>query len=70
HNKIYLSENDTGPDDSVHSLDGFFVIQDPRQTYRPEPLTASIYDMAPTILSLMELPLPLDMHGQTIITSH
>jgi predicted AlkP superfamily phosphohydrolase/phosphomutase len=66
HKKLYLSENDTGPDDSVHSLDGFFVIRDPKQTSIIESMTASIYDIAPTILSLLELPIPADMQGNAI----
>ena len=29
HDSLYLSENDTGPDDSVHSMDGVFVMDNP-----------------------------------------
>jgi predicted AlkP superfamily phosphohydrolase/phosphomutase len=29
HDSLYLSENDTGPDDSVHSMDGVFLLANP-----------------------------------------
>jgi predicted AlkP superfamily phosphohydrolase/phosphomutase len=29
HDSLYLSENDTGPDDSVHSMDGVFLMANP-----------------------------------------
>ena len=66
HKTMYLSENDTGPDDSVHSLDGFFSIRDPRHSHVKKPVTAQIYDIAPTILGLFNLPIPDDMQGKQI----
>jgi predicted AlkP superfamily phosphohydrolase/phosphomutase len=66
HRTLYLSENDTGPDDSVHSLEGFFIIKDPRQTSKSESVNASIYDISPTILSLFDLAIPEDMQGNRI----
>jgi predicted AlkP superfamily phosphohydrolase/phosphomutase len=66
---MYLSENDTGPDDSVHSLDGFFSIRDPRHPHEKKPVTAQIYDIAPTILGLFKLPIPDDMQGNQIMMS-
>ena len=33
HGGLYLSENDTGPDDSVHAMDGIFVLYDPARRY-------------------------------------
>ena len=29
HDSLYLFENDTGPDDSVHSMMGIFIMYDP-----------------------------------------
>ena len=30
HGSLYLSENDTGPDDSVHSMEGVFMLSNPK----------------------------------------
>ncbi|WP_456472356.1 hypothetical protein [Methanocaldococcus sp.] len=47
----YLLENDTGPDDAVHSEYGVFSLYVPgmEESKRVE---VSIYDFAPTVLSL------------------
>ncbi len=34
-NKLYLEENDKGPDDAVHDWDGVFIVYDPEGTMRP-----------------------------------
>ena len=65
HPTMYLRENDTGPDDSVHSKDGIFVIANGGVS-RGGPLTANLYDVAPTILTLMGVPVPADMRGSPI----
>jgi len=66
HNSLYLSENDTGPDDSVHSMQGIFIMYDPSKKYNSDLGNVSILDVAPTILHLMELPVPRDMEGKVI----
>src|SRR5260370_12961510 len=38
HNSLYLSENDTGPDDSVHAKHGIFVLRNPN-TQSPGKIT-------------------------------
>jgi predicted AlkP superfamily phosphohydrolase/phosphomutase len=67
HDSLYLDENDTGPDDSVHSMDGFFILHDPldpRDGRRvPE---QSILDVAPTLLKRLEMTVPTHMQGQPI----
>jgi predicted AlkP superfamily phosphohydrolase/phosphomutase len=69
HRTQYLSENDTGPDDSVHSHDGTFIIYDPQLEdhtgRRVEGL--SIYDVAPTILDRLNIPVPIDMKGTPLL---
>ncbi len=65
HKALYLSENDTGPDDSVHWMDGVFLIYHKKKekcTTKLERL--SIYDVAPTILDIMNIPIPQDMEGK------
>jgi predicted AlkP superfamily phosphohydrolase/phosphomutase len=53
HDSLYLSENDTGPDDSVHSMNGIFLMYDPKRNLGSKTLkNAKIEDMAPTLLKL------------------
>jgi len=65
HNKKYLLENDTGPDDAVHAQDGIYLIYDPRNRIKKRK-DARISDIAPTILSLMGIPIPEDMEGSVV----
>jgi predicted AlkP superfamily phosphohydrolase/phosphomutase len=56
HRSLYLMENDTGPDDSVHSMDGVFMMSKPG--WKPKKKTAEGLDVgmvAPTLLSLLGL---------------
>ena len=56
HNSLYLSENDTGPDDSVHSMDGVFMLFNPRRDLRGKELSGlQIQDIGPTLLRLYGL---------------
>ncbi|WP_202320736.1 alkaline phosphatase family protein [Archaeoglobus neptunius] len=50
----YLLENDTGPDDAVHSEYGVFALHTPEMK-GSRIVECSIYDVAPTILSLFGL---------------
>jgi predicted AlkP superfamily phosphohydrolase/phosphomutase len=53
HDTLFLSENDTGPDDSMHSMDGVLMIYDPKVSRGMEIKGASILDIAPTVLHLL-----------------
>lgn len=65
HNTLYLSENDTGPDDSVHWMDGVFLLYNKNKGNGHIKLDRlSIYDVAPTILNIMDMPIPNDMAGK------
>ena len=66
HNTLYLPENDTGPDDAVHSHHGIFIFYDPQRKIGKKIGTISILDIAPTILKVMGLPIPSDMEGKPI----
>lgn len=63
---IYADENDTGPDDANHAQEGLFILYDPSQKGRGRVTPAQIVDIAPTVLSLMGLPVPGDMIGKAI----
>ncbi|NWG09955.1 MAG: alkaline phosphatase family protein [Nitrososphaerales archaeon] len=63
HNSLYLSENDTGPDDAVHSQEGIFVMYDPRgKKKRLDRI--NIMDITPIILDIMDIPIPEDVEGR------
>jgi len=62
---IFTFKNDTGPDDANHAIDGMFICSDPRaRTGRRE---ISIFDMAPTVLTQMGLPVPHEMIGKNLL---
>lgn len=64
---IWTFENDTGPDDANHAQEGIFILNDrkERETVRAEKL--QLMDVAPTALELMEIPVPGDMRGVSVI---
>lgn len=65
---LFVYENDTGPDDANHSQQGVVIaarLGGPALPRAGQPLgPASIYDVAPTVLSWLGLPRPEAMQGQ------
>ncbi|MGH9921388.1 MAG: alkaline phosphatase family protein, partial [Nitrososphaerales archaeon] len=66
HNSLYLSENDTGPDDSVHWYDGIFILYNKRKKKGLRLERMQIYDVAPTLLEIMHTKVPSDMEGRIV----
>jgi predicted AlkP superfamily phosphohydrolase/phosphomutase len=68
HDSIYLSENDTGPDDSVHSMDGVFLMHDPSRNLGGKELRGlKIEDISPTLLEMFGVRNDSgDIDGRTI----
>jgi predicted AlkP superfamily phosphohydrolase/phosphomutase len=66
YDSLFLEENDTGPDDSVHSFDGVYVIDRPKSGAGSRGATESLLDIAPTILKMMGVPVPGEMQGRPI----
>ncbi len=64
HSELFLTENDTGPDDAVHDWEGIYLLSGTGKSGKgPE---QSILDVAPTLLSLMgRAPTP-GMQGKVI----
>jgi predicted AlkP superfamily phosphohydrolase/phosphomutase len=60
---LYLYENDTGPDEANHAQYGFFNWNGPAITPSSQPMDIDILDIAPTVLSQMNIPLPAEMLG-------
>jgi len=64
HDTFYLSENDTGPDDSVHDMNGVFLLYHKKKTNHVTKLNKlSIYDIAPIVLGIMNIAVPKEMQG-------
>jgi predicted AlkP superfamily phosphohydrolase/phosphomutase len=66
HDALYLPENDTGPDDSVHAMQGIFVLHDPEQIQGGAVENLTLLDVAPTVLDLMDVPVPPEMEGRPV----
>lgn len=65
HNDIHTLENDIGPDDANHAQHGIFVLHDNQhQGYQSN---LDIRDVAPTVLTLMDIPIPSDMQGHSTL---
>ncbi|MCI4324421.1 MAG: alkaline phosphatase family protein [Thermoplasmata archaeon] len=67
HPSLYLEENDTGPDDAVHSYDGVFAVSDPRSPTGSAIAAQAIRDVAPTLLAIGGLPIPRHIQGRRIV---
>jgi len=66
YNSLYLSENDTGPDDSVHSFDGVYAISDPAEGRGTTGPQEQLIDIGPTVLKILGVDVPADVQGRAI----
>jgi len=62
---LYLRENDTGPDDAVHAQEGMYILYDPLNPASRR-MDIDITDVAPSVLTVLGLPVPADMKGKVI----
>lgn len=62
----FTLENDTGPDDANHAQNGLFILHHPHKTGRGCVTGSQLMDIAPTVLSLMQIPIPKTMQGNVI----
>lgn len=62
---IYAAENDTGPDDANHAQQGMYIYYHPRESGQGAGPRCHLMDVAPTILELMDVPVPKDMQGRS-----
>jgi predicted AlkP superfamily phosphohydrolase/phosphomutase len=64
---VTLAENDLGPDDVNHHEEGLFLMAGPGTPGAHRELKdLSIYDVGPTVLHLMGVPVPPEMRGKVI----
>jgi predicted AlkP superfamily phosphohydrolase/phosphomutase len=59
-------ENDTGPDDANHAQEGMFILYQPNKKGRGHSEAYQLMDVAPTVLSLMGVPIPKVMQGKVM----
>ncbi|MBI5788564.1 MAG: alkaline phosphatase family protein [Candidatus Schekmanbacteria bacterium] len=65
-NTIHTFDNDTGPDDANHAQHGIFVMNTNDMGQKGCRENLQIMDVAPTILHLLGITPPDDMHGKII----
>ena len=63
---IYTFENDTGPDDANHGQYGIFIARPPSGNPGQKLSNLEIQDVAPTVLRILDVPIPTDMEGKVI----
>jgi len=67
HGGVHTFENDIGPDDANHAPNGMYILYDPKQDYGGRRMDGpQLMDVAPTILDIMDVPIPADMQGKVI----
>ena len=66
--EIYTFENDTGPDDANHAMQGMFICAGPGTDIKGtgQNRQISIYDFAPSVLEQFGIEKPPDMIGKSI----
>jgi predicted AlkP superfamily phosphohydrolase/phosphomutase len=64
-NTIHTLKNDIGPDDANHAQQGLYIFYDPRFQGRGHGPRRHLMDVAPTVLSLMDVTIPGDMQGRS-----
>jgi predicted AlkP superfamily phosphohydrolase/phosphomutase len=63
---IHTFENDTGPDDANHAEEGIFIVAGPGVPAGEVWPARQLMDIAPTVLSLFGLEVPVDMQGTAL----
>jgi predicted AlkP superfamily phosphohydrolase/phosphomutase len=66
YDSLFLAENDSGPDDSVHSFEGIYSVSTSEAGARGRGPTEKLIDIGPTILSLLGAPIPATVQGRPI----
>jgi predicted AlkP superfamily phosphohydrolase/phosphomutase len=66
HGRHYTFENDTGPDDANHAVNGMFILHEPHRKGAGRVSGHQLMDIAPTLLNRLNIPIPLEMQGHII----
>jgi predicted AlkP superfamily phosphohydrolase/phosphomutase len=62
---IHTFTNDTGPDDANHAQEGLYIYYGPGTHGQGRGPKQHLMDVAPTVLELMDVPVPGDMQGRS-----
>ncbi len=65
-NRIHTFENDIGPDDANHAQQGLYIYYHPRRPGAGRGPRRHLMDVAPTVLDLLDVPIPPGMQGRVI----
>ncbi len=65
--QVYTFDNDTGPDDANHAMDGLIILRTTDGGTTKSLTGASLYDVAPTVLELLGIKPPADMIGRSLV---
>src|SRR5207244_118571 len=79
HTSVWTHENDTGPDDANHAQHGIFVMANAGDIERDDAVGRadlarrrrdglSLYDVAPTVLEALDVPVPAGIGRRAIHT--
>ncbi len=63
---LFWRGNDTGPDGANHDFDGVFILDDGSGGPGKRMDGASLFDIAPTVLAALGLPIPPDFRGRVL----
>ncbi|MEO0804438.1 MAG: alkaline phosphatase family protein, partial [Cyanobacteria bacterium J06642_2] len=64
---LFVTSNDTGPDDANHAPHGLMIFHDPNQPRHGQKLhDAQLYDIIPTLLTRYDLPTPSRLRGKVL----
>jgi len=66
HNAVHTFSNDTGPDDANHDHHGIFLARDPKLNGQGELEGVTLYDILPTILDRLGIPIPENLMGRVL----
>jgi len=66
YDSLFLEENDTGPDDAVHSFEGIYVVANPTEKRTSPGPTRKLIDIAPTVLRYFGATIPEHVQGRPI----
>ncbi|MBN1407674.1 MAG: hypothetical protein JW956_07795, partial [Calditrichaceae bacterium] len=66
HDSFITNQNDSGPDGANHDYEGLFILTGKGLEHK-KVKQISIYDVLPTILSRMDMPLPEDIKGKVVV---
>jgi predicted AlkP superfamily phosphohydrolase/phosphomutase len=64
--RLFIEENDTGPDDAVHSFEGMYAVVGAEGAPAGPGPQRQLIDVAPTLLTYFGLPVPPTVQGKAI----